>query len=267
MPELADVQRAMQAAILSYRPAGAAAALVAGDDRLGAADRLGIYARGYRMRLLECLRADFPALRLLVGDTAFDLFAEDYIAANPPRARSLYGFGAGFADHLAARQPPEAAAPGSLLAAPAQLARLERARSEAQRARGVERDAVPLGADLAFLPGARLRRPDSAFLLGLDFDFGALLAAAERGEPGGMPPAVPSLVAVARSGWRVRVHRLDAWRFAFLEALGPAGAEVQAAAAAAAAQSGRGTRALLADLAAWLPAAGAAGLAARAGPL
>ena len=264
MAELAAVQQAMQAAILAPGPAPEAAALVAGDARLDGAARLGIYARGYRSRLLECLRADFPALRLLAGDTAFDLFAEGYIAAHPSREPSLYGFGAGFADHLAACRPPDASQPGSLLALPAQLARIERARSEAQRARGVEGEALPLGADLAFAPGARLRRPESCLLLRLDFDFTALLAAADRGEPGEPPPAEASLVAVARGGWRVRVHRLDAWRFAFLEALGPGGADVQAAAAAAAAQSGREVAAVIADLAMWLPAAGVAGLAARA---
>ena len=254
----------MQAAILAGRVAGPAAELVAGDERLGPGERVGIYARGYRARLLECLRADFPALRLFTGDTVFDLFAEDYVAASPPRARSLYGFGAGFADHLAARQPPEASEPGSVLGLPAQLARIERARSEAQRAPGVETEAVPPGADLVFAPGARLRRPDSCILLRLDYDFVPLLAAADRGEQGELPPATRSLVAVARAGWRVRVHRLDAWRYAFLAALGAEGTEVQRAASAAAEASGRETSSLLADLAIWLPAAGLAGLAARA---
>ena len=57
---------------------------IAGDDRLAAGDRLAIYARAYRARLVETLRGEYPALRLLVGDTVFDLFAADYVAASPP---------------------------------------------------------------------------------------------------------------------------------------------------------------------------------------
>jgi hypothetical protein len=234
---------------------------IAGDERLGAEGRFAIYSGGYRHRLLETLRDDFPALRLLVGETVFELFARSYIAAHPPRHFSLYDYGAGFAGHLEATRPAEGGGP--LAALPAAVARLERARSEIQRAEGTERHASLL-ADAAMRPGLRLRLPDSVRLLRLDFDLLPLIAASESGGDAIMPEPGECLIAVVRSGYRVRQHRLEPWRHAWLEALGADGADAYSAAAAAAVRSGREVGALIADLVLWLPAAASAGLVTRA---
>jgi hypothetical protein len=195
----------------------AADSIVVGDSRLGSAERAGIYARGYRARLLECLRGEYPALRRLAGDTAFDLFAADYVAAHRPRRPSLYDYGAGFARHLAERAPPEAGEPGSPLAMPAQLARLERARAEVSRARAQA---------VAPLAGEMLRVPGTARLLRLDFDFSLLIEATERERASAPPPCIETRVAVTRIGWRIRMLTLAEWQMNFLEALpGPAEAE------------------------------------------
>ena len=60
-------------------------ARIDGDERLGPEGRFAIYAGGYRSRLSETLREDYPALRLLVGDTVFDLFAA-WLYRRPPAA-------------------------------------------------------------------------------------------------------------------------------------------------------------------------------------
>lgn len=266
MAELARVQSWMQRRILA---GGAAAdfaeAVVAGDARLTPAGRIGIYANGYRARLLECLRDEYPVLRRFAGDTVFDLFAQDYIAAHPSVEPSLYGFGTGFAAHLAERQPPDAREPGSPLAIPAQLARLERARGEVQRAAGVERSAAPILADALLIPACGLRLPDSVRLLRLDFDPIALVAAVDRDEAAVVPEARETFIAVARSFYRVRVHALEPWRFAWLEALGEDGADIHVAAASAARATGRNVGETLAELALWLPQAAHLGLVAAAG--
>ncbi|SFK69536.1 DNA-binding domain-containing protein [Caulobacter sp. UNC279MFTsu5.1] len=260
-PDLAGLQRWMQAAILGRPPSGLEAVVV-GEGRLTAAQRLTLYARGYRARLMECLAAEFPCLRALAGEQVFELFAAGYIAARPSTDLSLYGLGAGFADYLEATRPAgdddEARA---LSALPAELARLDRVRAEVQRAVGVERLAGP-APDLLLTPGARLRRPDSVRLLNLGFDPGPLLVAVDRGGPIDPPSPCPTQVAVARSRWRVAVHVLPPWRHAWLEALGEAGNDVHAAAAHAAQASGRETGAVIADLALWLPVATGQGLVA-----
>jgi hypothetical protein len=258
--ELAELQGWMLASIVAGSATREAVrARIDGDDRLGPEGRFAIYAGGYRSRLSETLRDEYPALRLLVGETVFDLFATRYIASRPPRHFSLYDYGAGFADHLEATRPKEGGGP--LTALPACVARLERARAEVQRAEGLERGrSAPLMADAAMLPGLRLKLPDSVRLLRPGFDLLPLIEASDQGGKAVVPEPGESPVAVARSHYRVRLHRLEPWHHAWLEALGPDGAEVHAAAAAAARASGRDGGALLADLVLWLPAAGSVGL-------
>ena len=265
MPEaLASLQQWMLGGIVAgSAEAGEVRARIAGDSRLDAQRRFAIYAGGYRTRLIEALRDEYPALRLLVGDTVFDLFAAGYIAARPPRHFSLYDYGADFARHLEATRP--AAGGGPLAALPAEVARLERARAEVQRAEGVERDPrPPLLADAAMLPGLKLSLPDSARLLRLRFDLVPLLEASDRSGEAVVPEQRETLLAVARSRYRVRLHRLEPWQRAWLEALAPYGGDVYQAAAAAARASGRGGGALLADLVLWIPAAAACGLVVQA---
>lgn len=257
MPELAALQAWLQDAVLAGGAApGAADRAIDGDARLPAAERVAIYARSYRGRLLDSLRSEYPALRALVGDTAFDLFAVSYLAVRPPSHFSLYALGAGFADHLAASAPA-----GEMMAMPAQLARLERARAEVQRAAGIERSGGrAVAAGLALAPGLVLRLPDSVRLLRQGFDFSGLIEAVDRGEGAVAPEPSETFVAVARNRYRVAVHVLDPWRYAWLEALGEDGAESQAAAALAARRTGRDVGPTLADLALWLPRAAELGL-------
>jgi hypothetical protein len=263
MAELAPLQGWMQAAILAGgATADEAGARVRPSARLAPEQRVAIYAQGYRARLLETLRAEYPVLRRFAGDTAFDLFARGYIARARSTAPSLWDFGAGFADHLALGAAAEA--PDSPRAIPSQLARLARARAEVERGRGVERDgpAVISAAD-ALGGGAGLRVPDTVRLLRLNFDFAALVRAVDAGEAGEMPEPGPWHVAVARAHYRVGLHGLDAGRFAFLRRLA-AGANVTAAAAGAADEAARPLGALLGELMLWLPLAAQQGLVAAA---
>ena len=65
------------------------AAIVDGP-RLDAAGRLDVYAKGYRLRLIEILDADYPALHILAGDYLFDQLAIAYVEAHTsvfPNAR------------------------------------------------------------------------------------------------------------------------------------------------------------------------------------
>src|SRR5687767_5548499 len=80
--EAGDLSEKLRAA---SRQHGLRAEEVVAEKRgLSAHERLGIYTRGYLLRLLECLRADFPALRGFVGDSVFDAFARAYLINRPP---------------------------------------------------------------------------------------------------------------------------------------------------------------------------------------
>lgn len=219
-PELTRLQDWMQDAILAASDRGARAH-VRGDNRLTAEDRIHIYARGYRQRLVECLESEYPLLRALAGPTAFGLFAQGYIAAQPSRSYTLYDFGAGFADWLNGARPPGGAQ--DVGAIPAALARIERTKAEVHRARGIERNAAPAypGIDpaiaelLALAEPRRWWRPDSVRLLALPFDFSEMLA---TGDP--VPPRSEAmLLAVARAHYRVSCHPLEPWQYDWLAVL------------------------------------------------
>jgi hypothetical protein len=238
---------------------------VKGSNRLSAHERLEIYARGYVLRLLECLRAEFPILLALVGDQVFEMFASSYVWTKPSQSPSLYDLGAGFAAFLEATRP--ASQPGSLEALPANLAALERARAEAFRARGLENDQAHHAADVftLMLSGASLRLPPSVRLLSLAFDFSDAIAAVQRGETPEVPQAKPTCYAVARSRYRVSIHVLQPWQFAFLGACGTKGLPLQAACDAVRQTTGQEAAEIQADLLLWLPAALDAGMVTMTG--
>jgi hypothetical protein len=226
-------QRLLQAAILDSpgRARPEALAAVRGDNRLTAEARLGVYGRGYRARLVEALQSEFILLRAVIGADAFDLFATGYVEATPPRSYTLYDLGAGFADFLVRHRPPGQGEAAAVLAVPEALARIDRARSEVHRARGVETGAaVPPagGEDRPFLlslmgePQLRpelCRRPGSLRLLALPVDPLGLVDAVDAGLPPPQPELGDCLVAVARSNYQVHVRRLEPWQFAFLSSL------------------------------------------------
>jgi hypothetical protein len=228
--------------------------------------RVGIYASSYVARLAECMRAEFPVLRALIGEQVFNLFVGGYLSARPPASYSLYDLGAGFADYLEATRPQPHSGPGTPEALPASLARLERAMAEAERADGPENDASDRGTldALSVLcnPVPRLRTPRSLKLLRLDFDFTQTLATAQKGGRPPIPAPRDILVAVARVRYQVHVHTLDPWAFAWLAALAENGGDVQAANQAAARASGRDGDTIVADFLAWLPLAAKRGFVA-----
>lgn len=241
---------------------------VVGSAVLPAEARLAIYARSYVARLAECLRTEFPLLRALIGDQVFNLFVGGYLSAHPPASPSLYALGAGFPDYLEATRPQPHSGPGTPEALPASLARLERAIAESERAAGLEEAARPgLPLDpfaLLHDQAARLAVPPSLRLLRLDFDFSATLAGAPEGGRPALPAPCDSPVAVARSFYRVRVHALAPWQFAWLSALAANGGAVHAATATAA-QAAGDHGAQLANLLVWLPVAAACGFVGPAG--
>ncbi|NUS63915.1 MAG: DUF2063 domain-containing protein [Saccharothrix sp.] len=266
-PDLATLQQWMLNASTRRTGAGPAlrvAEVVRGSDRLKAAERLEIYAHGYRARLHECLRAEYPALHALVGDQVFGLFVEGYLAAHPPRSPSLFDLGAGFADFLHETRPDPDEPPGSPDALPTALARLERARAESRRAPGVETDPDHRPLDpltvMAF-PDLTVRTPAGLRLPHLDFALLDALAAADRGDRPAVPAPADTHYAVARTGYRVRVHVLAPWQHAFLSLCAGGGSSLRAAATATARTCAWDVSRVRAGLVTWLPLAVDAGMA------
>jgi putative DNA-binding protein len=113
MPKLDQTQALLSRLIRA--PEGAAAALAAlpagalpggverwirGDERLGAVERVDVYANMYFFRLLDCLTEDFPALAAVLGHERFHTLARDYLEAHPSRHPSVRMLGESLGDFL-----------------------------------------------------------------------------------------------------------------------------------------------------------------------
>jgi hypothetical protein len=79
---------------------GVLEALVYGDERLSAFERIDIYANAYLYRLLECLGEDFPATLAVLGEDNFAALVRGYLVEHRPTEPSIGYAGIYLADFL-----------------------------------------------------------------------------------------------------------------------------------------------------------------------
>lgn len=254
---LAAYQAWLQAVITDPRGAGAGVAgeparrhlavdpgqvetVVTASSRLSAIERLGIYNRAYRLRLLECFRVEFPCLRHALGDELFTLFVSDYLEEHPPRGYTLGRLGAHLADYLE-RSRPDAGAPGDARKPWADflvdLTRLERTCLEVYDGEGSEGETLLAATDLLGLPtesfrALRLPPVRGLRILSLRSAVDEYFAAVRSGAATPpLPPRRELHLAVYRRDYRVRLLRLEAPEADFLAALAEGETVAQALAA------------------------------------
>jgi hypothetical protein len=75
-------------------------ALVHGDERLSAVERVDIYANAYFYRLLDCLSEDFPTTLTVVGADNFAALVREYLLGYSPTEPSILYAGVYLADFL-----------------------------------------------------------------------------------------------------------------------------------------------------------------------
>src|SRR5271156_2015518 len=100
-PRLRDLQRLLYRLITasdgvseglaadSALKAGGLNEIIAGDERMGSADRLGIYADAYFFRLLDVCKEDFPATVAAIGEGEFHNLITGYLMAYPSDSPSV----------------------------------------------------------------------------------------------------------------------------------------------------------------------------------
>ena len=69
--------------------------------------RLGAYYNAYRIRLINCLATDFPALRKALGEEQFEWMVLDYLRQHPSQHPSVRWLGRHMADFLRHADYPE----------------------------------------------------------------------------------------------------------------------------------------------------------------
>jgi hypothetical protein len=205
MNALAAIQARFHAFVVNGAPASD---LVRGTAKADAGTLLGVYFDAYRLRLIEALGEDFPALRRFLGEDEFDRLARAYLAAHPSRHFSVRWFGRRLPGFLAGTTP-YADRP-----ALAEIAAYEWALGLAIDAA----DATPVEiADLARIPPERwgnlcLSFHPSLSRLDLRCPVPAYRQAVEKEKP--LPPLDPADAPVAWIVWRqdilVAFRSLDA---------------------------------------------------------
>jgi len=100
---LADIQYALQDFLLDKRRE--LDELTLETPRFSRAERLHIYHNAYRLRLIEALANDYPALQLAIGEEKFSELCTQFIAAHPSHHPSLRWLGEKLSEFL--RSHPE----------------------------------------------------------------------------------------------------------------------------------------------------------------
>ncbi|GAA1563342.1 hypothetical protein GCM10009678_53030 [Actinomadura kijaniata] len=226
-PSLAAAERWLRDAIMAPGgPTGPAAAMLAETPSLSAGQRLDIYRHGYRERLLETMRHQYPALRVLLGPELFDEFAAGYLDARPSRSYTLARLGEGFADHLDACRPDRGLPPSERepwIDLMIDLARYELAFARVCDGPGLEgRQAVewsPTPWPAADIGGLTATPAPCLRLLRVRAPVHRYHDDVRRRRRPGPPPPEPAHLVLFRRDYRVLTTPITAGAFALLDAL------------------------------------------------
>jgi len=185
--------------------------------------RLQVYTSGFEIRLLECLRADYPLLRKFMTDAVFDHFSRAYLHFRKPSSYTLFELGADFPSFLNTSKPqnlPEAQQ--DIFEFPYAIACYERAFLESTRAKGTENESPDklldsLEEGLSFFEMPMVKVVPCLRCLVLDFPIDAFIKALKKEEE---IPAIPqrakSYLAITRQAYRMKIVKLESWQYHFL---------------------------------------------------
>ncbi|CAM3999110.1 hypothetical protein GCM10009799_17130 [Nocardiopsis rhodophaea] len=245
MPDdaLHRTQAWLQSAILDSSAADAAPGVVTASATLSARYRLAIYQQGYRARLVECMRAQYPVLHRVLDDEVFDAFALEYLDQRPSRSHTLHPLGGGFADFLRETRPdedPDADEVGDgWIDTLIDLADFERAFAEAHTAPGPEGRAYP-GANVLPDAGSRawvqtvLGIAPCVRVMRTGAPVHTFATAVRRGHDPPIPARRPTHLYLSRLDYTVYAREIDVHEFDLLRHLAAGGPVGQAATGAGA---------------------------------
>jgi hypothetical protein len=196
--------------------------MLAGSGTLAAADGLAIYQRGYFLRIVRCMREQFPALCHALDEALFDDFVADYVRDRPPESHTLYDLGRRFPDWLEENRPDRDLAGEereSWIDFIVDLARFERLVFATFDAPGHEGRPY---ADSA-TPDDRLRLQPCFALGAYRFPVAVYYHQVRLGEQAPLPAPERSFVALARTDYVTRTIALDEAQYVFLAAMAGGG--------------------------------------------
>ncbi|MDB5138379.1 MAG: putative DNA-binding protein [Mucilaginibacter sp.] len=228
--------------------------------RSSAGEKIGIYARGYVLRLMDCMTAEYPALHHLLGEELFGTFAKAYLVKKPAASPDLYDLGKNFPDFLKAAQPENREIHNtdpSMFDLPVELAKLERAISEVSRSKGLEgmEENKSIENQMLYLFGTvSFHASPCLQLLQLQFPLVDFVQAVQQGSEAQVPDEKESFIVVSRKNYIVHVHELEQWQWHFLTQFKATGNYLESAEFTAQ-QCDLEKSSLMADMMLWIPVA------------
>lgn len=212
--DLSTLQSWMQGALFRPETAQDTDDLITPGAKLSARECLAVYQRSYALRLLACMREQFPALAHALGVDVFNDFAREYLRERPAESWTLFDLGRRFPGYLEETRPDKDT-PEAWVDFVVDLARFERQIFVVFDAPGQE------GAPYAD-PGT----PDDNLRLQPCFDLAAYSfpiakyyhAVKVRSDPP-IPAPERTWIALVRKDYVVRTFALTPLQHAFLSAL------------------------------------------------
>jgi Putative DNA-binding domain len=185
-------------------------AVIAGNERLSASDRLRIYANAYFYRLLDIFKEDFPCTYTVLGDVNFHNLITGYLIEYPPNEPSVLYAGHHLPHYLETISGPArvAAAHVPFLA---DLARLERACIEVFHgadAEALEQKSLS-GLPPESWPMLRIRLHPAAQIFDIEWRIDVLMAAIKEGRQWELPERSSARLLVWRKQQRVHYRALE----------------------------------------------------------
>lgn len=221
--------------------------------------RMDIYASGYVLRLLDCMKCDFPGLQAFMGEDLFDVFAKAYIVSLPSQSWSLYVLTERFPDFLRATEPENKTnneQQQNLIELPAEIATFERTRAELSIAKGTEGEENPNQPETDitdYLLGHTIIQSSPTLrLLKQKFPLNEFLNELAKGNNPVLPERKTTYVAFSRKDYRIRITELEQWQYEFLNACKDP-VSIHECAVKASEVSRVDVKTILANLMVWLP--------------
>lgn len=179
------------------------------------AQGLGVYQRSFFLRIVSCMRDQFPALCHALGQQLFDDFVAEYIIAVPPESYTLYDLGRRFPAYLQANRPDTEDTREVWIDFVVDLARFERQVFVMFDAPGAETSgyATPETPDAALLLQPALSLGSYRFPVAIYYHD----VRAKR--PASLPPQETMHLALVRKNYQTHTIPLSVAHHLFLEAL------------------------------------------------
>ncbi|WP_089932858.1 HvfC/BufC family peptide modification chaperone [Candidatus Entotheonella palauensis] len=192
--------------------------MVEASSRLSGTQRLAIYQRSYHMRLLQCMREQFPALCHALGTQLFTDFAREYLQTYPSVSYTLHDLGRRFPAYLEETRPDRNEPAGnreSWIDFMVDLARFERELMVMFDAPGHE--GKPFAREE--MPDSQLRLQPCLALGDYRFPVEWYYHEVQTDNDPSFPPQQRSLVALVRKDYFTHTFSLSAPQYVFLKAL------------------------------------------------